>query len=232
MGRVIRLVADPYPPYQFEEGGRIRGIDQETIQEAFRLQGIEALTVLMPWKECLLWMDQKKADGIFQIVPSEERRKLFHFSEKLRAERTTLFARSAHGMRVPEGADIKDQLAGRTLGVLDGYSYGPAVDGLPGKLTRENQEALLLALTSGEADLVLMDAGVASYLTPKMGIQGIVQVPGYAIERPLHVAFQAHHRRLAKLFNAGLREVKARAIDRRIFEAYGVGFLEGGNHAS
>ena len=226
MGRSIQLVADPYPPYQFEEGGRIRGIDQETIQEAFRLRGIEAHTVLLPWKECLQRMDQGKADGIFQIAPSADRRKVFLFSERLRTERTMLFARRGVTPLVGDNAEIGRLLAGRRLGVLDGYSYGPAIDDLEGsaKLSFGSQEELLLALMDGNVNLALMDAGVAFYLAGKMGFEGIEQVEGYTTERPLHVAFQKRHRGLAGLFNKGLQDVKAQAMDRRIFESYGVRF--------
>lgn len=218
------LVADPYPPYQFEEEGRIRGIDQETIQEAFMLRGIQIRTVLLPWSECLRWMDQGKADGIFQIAPNEERRKLFLFSEELRTERMSLFGRSGSVEKIQSGTDIRQNLAGHTVGVLEGYSYGPGIDDLTGfvKLKFNDQEALLRALLDGKADLVLMDAGVALSLAGKMGVSGIEQVEGYTIERPLHVAFQKRHHQLAELFNTGLKEVKARAIDRRIFEGYGV----------
>ncbi len=223
-GTIARLVADPYPPYQFEEEGKIRGVDQETIEEAFRLQGVRVQTVLLPWKECLRRLDQGGADGIFQIAPSEERRKLYLFSEILRTERTLLFARSGTRLTLRGGADLGERLAGRTLGVLEGYSYGPAVDGLaqPVNLVKlGSQEALLRALRDGKADLVLMDAGVASYLAGKTGVAGIEPVEGFTVERPLHVAFAMHRRDLAGLFNEGLREVKARALDRHIFDRYG-----------
>jgi polar amino acid transport system substrate-binding protein len=221
---VARLVADPYPPYQFEDDGRIRGIDQEIIQEAFALQGIHTSTVLLPWKECLQWMDQGKADGIFQMAPSEERKKIFLFSEKLRTEQTILFARSGGAVKIQGGRDIRQRLAGRTLGVLEGYSYGPDIDDFSEsmKLKAGSQEALLAALAGGKADLVLIDAGVALYLAGKMGVTGIEQVEGYAIERPLHVAFLKRHHQLADLFNTGLQRVKTLAIDQRIFEDYGV----------
>jgi polar amino acid transport system substrate-binding protein len=219
-----RLVADPYPPYQFEEAGRIRGIDQETIQEAFMLRGVQISTTLLPWVECLRWMDQDKADGIFQIAPNEERRKLFLFSEKMRTERMSLFAKRGVREKISRDTDIEQNLAGHIVGILEGYSYGPGINALTElvKLKFTNQEALLTALLDGKADLVLMDAGVALYLAGKMGGLSIEQVEGYTIERPLHVAFQKRHHQLAELFNAGLKDVKAQAIDRRIFEGYGV----------
>jgi len=200
----------------------IRGIDQETIYKAFILRGIQTRTVLLPWQECLQWMDQEKADGVFQITPSEEREKLFLFSEKLRTERMSLFGRSSTLGKIQGGTDIRKKLAGRTVGVLEGYSYGPGIDDLVEAVTMklDSQKNLFMALVDGQVDLVLMDSGVALCLAGEMSVSGIEQVGGYAIERPLHVAFQKRHQQLARLFNSGLHELKERALDKNIFKSY------------
>jgi polar amino acid transport system substrate-binding protein len=221
--RTVELVADPYPPYQFEDGGRIKGIDQETIREAFAVHEIQVGTVLLPWGECLQRMAERKADGIFQIARSPERQEFYLFSELLRTERTVLFARKGSQVRLQNGSVLREQLEGRTVGVLDGYSYNAEIEHLPEpvKVRVPNQETLLRALASGRVDLILMDNGVAAYLAGRLGVEGMEQV-GYAIARELHVAFQKQHRDLANLFNAGLREIRARKIDRRICENYHV----------
>jgi polar amino acid transport system substrate-binding protein len=179
------MVADPYPPYQYEEAGKVKGVDQEIIVQAFKVHGIAAETRLLPWQECLKSVERGKADGVFQILPSPEREERFLFSERLRMEKTLLFRATAG----PEGAlqdHADDRFQGMRLGVLEGYSYGPALDRLreTRKVERKSSEALLQALSAGEVDLILMDAGVVAYLAAKLDIRAFEPVPRYEITRP------------------------------------------------
>jgi polar amino acid transport system substrate-binding protein len=223
--RRVRMVADPYPPYQYEEGGQVRGADQELIAAAFRFHGMATETRLLPWKQCLQWMQSGKADGIFQILPNPEREKLFLFSDRLRTERTALFRPSAG--RLPGsagGAADRVPFRGQRLGVLEGYSYGPEADRLPAiqKAEYQSQEALLQALAAGEVGLALMDAGLAAYLVKRLGVRGIEPVPGYEIARPLHAAFRRDRPDIVELFNSGLEAVRRQGIYARILISYGL----------
>jgi polar amino acid transport system substrate-binding protein len=220
--RTVRLVADPYPPYQFEEKGKVRGIDQDTIGEALRARGLRASTTLLPWNQCLQWMQDGKADGIFQIAPNPEREKQFLFSTQLRVERTVLLQSGAGSLAVRDPARIEEELRGRTLGILAGYSYDAGIDALPASLKMElaSQEALVRALAEGRVDAILMDQGVADYLTRKLGLQPMERIKSYELRRPLHVAFQRGEEEIARLFNAGLEEIRKRGRDLRIFQRY------------
>jgi polar amino acid transport system substrate-binding protein len=217
------MVADLYPPYQYEEAGKVKGVDQEIIVQAFKVHGIATETKLRPWQECLGCVERGKADGVFQILPNPEREERFLFSERLRTEKTLLFRATASPAGVLQG-HAGDPFQGRRLGVLEGYSYGPAVDRLqePRKVERKSQEALLQALSAGEVDLILMDAGVAAYLTAKLDIRAVEPVPGYEITRPLHVAFRRQRAWIVSLFNSGLKTVREKGIYDKILESYGV----------
>jgi polar amino acid transport system substrate-binding protein len=222
--RTVRLVADPYPPYQFEEKGRVRGIDQDTIGEALRARGLRAGTTLLPWSQCLQWMQEGKADGIFQIAPNLEREKRFLFSAQLRVERTVLLQSRAGSLAVRDPARLEEELRGQTLGVLSGYSYGAGIEALPASLKVElaSQEPLLKALAEGRVDAILMDQGVADYLARKLGLQPMERIEGYELRRSLHVAFQRGEEELVRLFNAGLEEIQKGRRALRIFQRYGV----------
>lgn len=217
------MVADPYPPYQYEEDGEVRGIDQAVITAAFEVHAIATETRLLPWKDCLEWLEQGKADGVFQILLTPERGKLFLFSDRLRTEKTLLFRISGRPTAAA-GRGVWDPFRGQRLGVLEGYSYGPAIDRLreTDKVERQSQEQLIEALAAGEVDLILMDAGVAAYLSGKLGIRGIEPVSGYGITRALHVAFRWQHAEIARLFNSGLAAVRRQGVYERILESYGL----------
>lgn len=221
----IHLVADPYPPYQFEEKGVIRGIDCELIGHAFQESGYNTVTHLMPWEECLRRLELREADGIFQIVRTPERAKKFIFSDPFRTAKTVLF--STRSIRFKENADVSKQLGGFKLGVLSGYSYDPLIDTLNREMKVEvgNQEEMLQGLKEERFDLIPMDLGVAEYLIKERGLKGIRRVQGFTLKRELYAAFRPGCENLVKAFNEGLRKIKKRHVYERIIERYGFGAL-------
>jgi polar amino acid transport system substrate-binding protein len=222
--KCVTLVADPYPPYQHEEGGAIKGIDYEVIASAFQAFGYNVQVRLLPWEECLRQLDDENADGIFQITRTPEREKSYVFSDLLRTAETAFFARSNQAIQLSETVDLREQLESLTLGVLTGYSYDPAIDSLDptAKMEVDDQENLLLGLKEKGFDLAVMDSGVAAFLADKLGISGIKKVDGFAVTRELYVAFRPTRRDLVRPFNAQLEKLREQGTLQRIAKRYGL----------
>lgn len=220
---LIKLVADPYPPYQFEKEGRVTGMDHDIIFEAFKAHGVEARTTLHHWDECLALMDALKADGIFQITRTGEREKRFVFSGRLRTARTLFYKRTESSISLDGVTGLADQLSGETVGVLAGYSYNKTVDRLERELKVEktSSEDLLLGLARGEFSLALMDQGVAAFLMKMAGVDGVEPVAGFDIPRPLYVAFRKDLSEPARLFNSGLEEIRKNGVYDTVIRRYG-----------
>ena len=220
----ITLVADPYPPYQYEEGGAIKGIDADLIAFAFQAIGYDVQVGLLPWEECLRQLDAGKADGIFQITCTPEREKRYVFSDLLRTAETAFFALSNQVIQLSETVDLREQLESLTLGVLSGYSYDPAIDSLDPttKVQVDRQEDLLLGLKEKRFDLAVMDVGVAAFLADKLGISGIKRVEGFAVTRKLFVAFRPACKDLVVQFNTGLKKLNRQGALQRIAKRYGL----------
>jgi polar amino acid transport system substrate-binding protein len=220
----VKLVADPYPPYQFEENGRIIGIDHDVITESLKVHGIAAETSLHGWDECMAMMADRKADGIFQITRTPERAEQFLFSDRLRTASTLFFKRTGLGVDLDGTAQLAPQLSNLKIGVLSGYSYDPAIDSLSGscKVERESSEALFGGLLQDEFSLALMDQGVAAYLMKRMRMKEIDSARGYEISRELYVAFQKDMSELAHHFNSGLREIRESGVYGEIHRSYGL----------
>ena len=220
----VQLVADPYPPYQYGEGGAIRGVDQEIIAAAFKEHGMNIVTRLLPWEDCLQFLKEGKAHGLFQITPTGEREKAYIFSKPLRVAKTVFYRKAENPLSFGEGVDISGQLKKHRVGVVRGYSYSPLIDGLGESSRREadSQETLLTGLLRGDFDLIVMDWGVAEYMTQKWAIGNIEKVSGYESTRQLHVAFHPSRQEIADRFNSGLDKVKEKGIFDRIFECYGL----------
>ena len=81
---IVRLVADPYPPYQYEEGGTTKGLDYELIATAFTAGGMEATIQLLLWEDCMAAMAAQDADAIFQITRTPHREEKYVFSAPFR----------------------------------------------------------------------------------------------------------------------------------------------------
>ena len=222
--QTVQLVADPFPPYQYVESGAIRGVDHDIIAAAFGEYGIDIMTRLFPWDECIHLLKEEKADGIFQIAPTPEREKAYIFSKPLRAARTVMYKRVENPIRFDMNNDFSEQLKNYRLGVVKGYSYHPLIDSLGehSKMEVDSQEALLTGLRRGKFDLAVIDWGVAQYLANNMGIRDIDRAEGYEITRQLHVAFQRNRNHIADRFNSGLDRVKEKGIYNRIFARYGL----------
>jgi polar amino acid transport system substrate-binding protein len=222
--QTVQLVADPFPPYQYVESGAIRGVDHDIIAAAFGEHGIDMMTRLLPWDECIQLLKEEKADGIFQIAPTPERVKAYIFSKPLRAARTVIYKRAKDQIRFTMNIDFSEQLKNYRLGVVKGYSYHPLIDSLGenSKMEVDSQEALLTGLRRGKFDLAVIDWGVARYLANNMGIRDIGRAEGYEITRQLHVAFQRNRDYIVDRFNSGLDRVKGKGIYGKIFERYGL----------
>ena len=220
----VTLVADPYPPYQYEEGGIVKGIDCDVIASAFQAVGYNVQVRLLPWEECLRQLDAGGADGIFQITCTPEREERYVFSDLLRTAETVFFALSNQAIQLSETVDLREQLCALTLGVLSGYSYDPVIDSLDPtiKVKVDRQEDLLLGLTDKRFDLAVIDSGVAAFLIDKLGISGIKKVEGFAVTRELHVAFRPACKDLVVRFNTGLKKLKQQGASQRIAKRYGL----------
>jgi polar amino acid transport system substrate-binding protein len=225
METIVRLVADPYPPYQYEESGTVKGVDHDVIVEAFRASGYEARTLLLSWDRCMKSMEEGSVDGVYQIVKTPERERRFLFSDPLRTAKTSFYGLRHTGFE-SRGPSVSSPLdfERRSIGVLAGYSYNPAVDGLkpPNKIEVGSHELLVQELRSGRFELALMDQGVAEYLISKHRITDIVRIGGYTIERDLAVAFRKKRADLAEAFNSGLNRMRLTSTYRSIFANYGL----------
>ncbi len=222
--QVVQLVADPYPPYQYMEGGAVRGVDHDIIAAAFKEHGIDTSTRLLPWDNCIQLFRDGMADGIFQIARTPEREQEYIFSKPLRAAKTVFYKRLEDLISLDRNTGLLEQLKRYRVGVVKGYSYDPLIDGLgkPPRIETDSQEALLTDLIGAEFHLAIIDRGVAEYLARKMGMKDINKVEGYEIERRLYVAFQRNRDEIAERFNSGLDRVKEKGIYERIFEDYGL----------
>lgn len=218
----VQLVADPYPPYQFLENSRVLGIDHDMIQAAFAEHGIEISTRLFTWDQCIRIMEERQAEGLFQIQPTAERKRTFLFSDPLRTAESVFLKKSNASINLSKLATGSSIIEKYSLATVKGYSYDPTIDEISeeNRIFVENQEDLLTGLLRGNFDLALMDWGVAVFLCQRLGIENVDRADGIKFERIMHVAFQKGLEEVVDLFNSGLEIIKKKGICRKIYQRY------------
>ncbi len=219
---IVRLVADPYPPYQYEEGGTTKGLDYELIATAFAAGGVEATIQLLPWEACMAAMAAQDADAIFQITRTPQREEKYVFSAPFRTARTLLFKQRSTPLELSNFAELEQVAMTHPIGTVKGFSYDPLVEALApeAKIETDSQEELFQDLADKRFVLALADSGVAAYLLEKMSLDDIRPLESFGIERDLHLAAQKELPGVVQAFDAGLHELRregsyAQIIDRR-----------------
>lgn len=67
-GETLRLVTDAWAPYVYEEDGQAAGLDYELTREVLQRLGVKLDLQFLPWKRCLLELEQGNADGILSTL--------------------------------------------------------------------------------------------------------------------------------------------------------------------
>lgn len=217
--RDVVLVADPYPPYQYVDEGKIKGFDHDVISAVFRQMGYQTKTVLLPWEECLEHLDRREAHAAFQVARTPERERRYLFSRLLRRAETALFAREGVDLQIKPLIPLDGQLRAIRVGLMAGYSYHPAIDGLAAYRAASPEE-LLRGAADGQADVVVVDTGVAEYLMQKLDLPRLKRVEGFSVVRDLHVVFRKDCRQLLEQFDVQLGKAMAEGVPGRIAETY------------
>ncbi len=75
----LRLVTEAWAPYVYDENGLATGLDYEITREVLRRLGVELELQFLPWKRCLVALEQGQADGVLDIfhLPERESQMLF-----------------------------------------------------------------------------------------------------------------------------------------------------------
>jgi ABC-type amino acid transport substrate-binding protein len=203
----LRLVADPYPPYQYARGGGVEGLDHALVTAAFDAAGHRARTDLTSWEECLEAVRDGFADAIYQITPTPEREEWLAFSVPFRQARSVLYRRRGEGPGEVADAELGAVASRRRLGALAGFSYGRVVDAVADKVEFGSDAELLAGLSEGKVDLAIVDSGVAAHLLGEDS--DLEAVLGFAATRPLHLACRRDRIEIVQAFDAGLERMGA-----------------------
>jgi polar amino acid transport system substrate-binding protein len=173
LGACVPVLAQPYtvawrdkPPYHYTENGVDKGAMLERVQRIFALANVEAHFVKEPSKRIWANLQSTPRYCSFGWYMLEERAAIARFSLPIHVDRPHLILTSPEaGHQVADHPSLASLLADRQLrlGVVDGVSYGPAIDAL---IRRSNNNVIkrtvdtavmVRMLQAGRFDFIFVD---------------------------------------------------------------------------
>ncbi|MBD1549915.1 substrate-binding periplasmic protein [Pseudomonas typographi] len=186
----LRVVTEPWAPYVFVKGGQPTGLDYEIANEVFRRLGVEVRWEFLPWRRCLMMVEQGQADGVLDIFQTRDRAPLLIYPDHPLSEvEFVLFQANARRHSVQRLTDLR----GLSVGTQAGFQYGPAFDDAP-QFRREpapTLQANLGKLVLGRIDLLITDRRAGRFAVKELGLQGQVrELPWVVARHPQYLALR------------------------------------------
>lgn len=221
----LDIVTDPWPPYAYEENGKVVGTDVEITLAVLERLGVKASIRLLPWKRCLGLIKTQQADAILAASITAEREAFMYFPAEPVSTGVTVFFKDA---LAPDPEIDLDNKKGLKLGAMLGYKYCQSLDNsrlvkAASRVATMEQNMNMLLL--GRVDLVVASESVGSFKAMEMNISDKVSiVAGHRYcEGGNYLAFAKKEGfdALAVRFADALHEFKGSQAYRSILKKYG-----------
>lgn len=222
-GETLRLVTDAWAPYVYEDNGQAAGLDYEITREVLQRLGVTLDPQFLPWKRCLLALEQGHADGILDIfhLPEREASMLFVEEPLSEVELVLFYARNR-----PYPYESLEDLRELVIGISPGYWYNDETFRTSTLFRREEaptHEANMGKLIRHRVDLVVNDRRAGLYLIAHMGIEGQIDYHRKRLGRDhLYLALRKDPalQPLAQAFARELRRFKREPVYARLQARY------------
>ncbi|WP_018610417.1 substrate-binding periplasmic protein [Uliginosibacterium gangwonense] len=211
------LAADPLiinfdqanPPFMYSKDGKVVGIYPAVIDAAFKQMKTAVSLQAKPWARALQEIDQSGA-GVGGIYKNAEREKKYDFSDQIFTEKLVVYFAKAHPITFSKVEDLK----GKKVGVLRGWSYGDEFDAArkAGSITADEttgDDLNFQKLDIGRVDAVIAVAEAGDSLLQKYKTLAAAAIP--LAQNPTYLAFSksANKAALLKQFNETIKAMKA-----------------------
>ena len=204
-------------PVIYLDGTTPKGVDVDIVQALAQHMSRPVEIRAMNWSEAQVLVARGEADALIQINPTEERLKLFDFSDPLLESQFTIFTRSdtlgISGISSLFGLRVGVESGGLPQKVLGKYPHIQLTDipGFPGGFKELNE---------GSLDAVVVDYRVGSYILAENNIQNI-RVTGEPVAiSNSSFAVQKGDTQLLNEINSALQKIKADGTYQNIIDTW------------
>jgi polar amino acid transport system substrate-binding protein len=219
----LRLVSTAWPPFTNESPQPRFALD--LVEAALGRIGVTSQTTIVDAAQFTSLLVSGSYDGSAAAWKDPERERALLFSQPYLENRLILVGRTGADVSAKALADLK----GRRLAIVEGYSYGEAIDNAgPVFVRSRSEEDSLRQLLSGAVDYTLMDEIVVQYIVDHHSEEARTKLQFGStslITRPLYLAVSRAHpdaQSIVDRFNAQLR---AMITDRTYHRLLHVGWI-------
>ncbi|WP_220718285.1 substrate-binding periplasmic protein [Agarivorans litoreus] len=124
--KIVLAAAAGSIPTSYIENGEQTGILVDVINQVFIRAGYTVEIKLMPWARCLRSVEEGTVDGIFSVYMTAERQTFLSYTSEALITQVQAFFVPIDSAIVFDG-DFQ-QLADKSIGIINVTSYGPKVD--------------------------------------------------------------------------------------------------------
>jgi len=205
-------VDEANPPFMYADtAGKAAGVYPVLLQAIFERMGMTAEVAPYPWKRALE-LSEKGEVAVGGIYKNEKRLQIYDYSDALYSEKMLIYVQKGKGFKFATPDDLK----GKQVGVLTGWSYGDAFDQAKEKGVFTVQDVASDAdnfekLALGRVDCVVaVEASGTKIIQEKQYAAKVEALPTPLTVNDTYLVFakSAQQGDLLKTFNATLAAMK------------------------
>lgn len=221
---IVLLGADSLLPKSWNDSGMPRGYALDAAKEALRRAGFEVRVELTPWTRALA--EAKLGTGVINhFSKTAELERDFLYSRPILFDRVVVVVRKGHEFPFESVRD----LAGKTVGVLRGATYGDLWAESLGSFRREEDdhaESRLKKLLLNRIDAAIISSGSVGF---RLTVERAGLDPGAFTILPAPLLIEPNYLGIAKgpgstdkleRINAAIEAMNRDGMTRRILETY------------
>lgn len=186
-------VSTGYPPYYYEQDGKLTGICIELVNRIAEDLNLEVKYRTFPWKRLLSSAQKGEVDAIMPLFRTSEREKYLYFEGlELVLETNLFFTRKENAISYN---GIFEEISPYRLGVIAEYSYGKAFDNYQHfrKVETKDEEHLLNMFKHRRFDIGVGSKYVIQFYASKAGVGDSISFLEPAITKePLYLGLSRH----------------------------------------
>lgn len=222
---IVVGISSGYPPYYYEENGKLTGACVDMVNAVARRMDIEVTYKVYPWKRLILNAKKGDVDAIMPLFRTMEREEYLIFNGLELAHETNHFFTADVGSLSYTG-NLEDLTSFR-IGVVAEYSYGNTFDRFefPQKVITLDDKHLIEMFMHNRFDIGVGNRYVVRYYADQLGISRTIKFLDPPItEEMLYLGFtrKGNYHDLAQKFGEALQAYKTTIEYRKMSEKYGM----------
>lgn len=223
--KAINVICDEWAPYQIVEKNRVSGFSTRIVQAVFSKMEIDIREIkAYPWKRAITMIKNGSADALFSTNYTEARTEFAYYPEEMIVQSPwVMWAREGSGLKY----DSLDDLKGKSVGLVRGYSYTPEFWDFVKKhavYEEVSNDALnFRKLNAERVDYVIAEMGNGLYLIGNLGLDRIKPFKNTPVKTDgLYIIFNKKNvpRSLVDKFSNELKKLKQESLYANLLDQY------------